>query len=1282
MRRVIMTKHGGIIAALLVALATAVPASAQSRVPNGPAAPDLVVSVQADGQTALSWGRAAPFRQTGNEVVDSRVIAVPGSAVRLALWTEVASSGGETPYYAISLDGRSVAVARSTSYVLKLRHGDFDPAEFVPPAKANLDADATTDVYIVQFVTQPLSVFRDQITELGGTVYKFLAQHAYVVVMDPQVRDQVAALPYVRWVGPFHPAYRLEEFLRDNRAQADQLFPLRRYNIQVWESGLQQKQLVAGRIRDLGGYINMTNAGKYLLEATLTPEQLYEVITWDEVAFVDRWSPYGSDMDIIRNVGGANHVESVAGYTGEGVRGEILDLGFNMSHVDFAAHPLIEHTTVSSASHGASCSGIIFGDGTGNPKGRGLCPDGQGIVADWDVVSTGTPRYIHTGELVQDPYYAVLQSASVGSWWETEYTSISADHDAMLFDFDIIHCQSQSNAGSQSSRPQAWAKNVVSCGAVEHYDTETLTDDCWCGKASIGPASDGRVKPDLCFWYDYIYTVDGGSSTAYTDDFGGTSGATPTVAGHFGLFFQMWADGIFGNEVDPAGTVFDNRPHMATAKAVLVNTASAYEFSGLSHDLTRTHQGWGRPDVAYLYDMRESISVIDETEILQNLETREFSAFVDPGEAELRVTMVYADPPGTPYASQHRVNDLTLKVESPTGDVYWGNNGLLESNWSVPGGTPNEVDTVENVFLQDPEPGVWTVSVIASEIVEDGHVETPDVDDADFALVVSGALLATCTSQGKVSLGDQAFPCEAETLVRVIDCDLNTDDELIETLEITVVSDKEPAGEVVLLTETAAESADFRGSLVLSATDADGVLWVSDGDTVTATYLDEDDGLGGYDIEVTASATVDCSAPVISGVTATDIGSESATVTFDASEPVRSTVFYGLSCDALDDEVAQTAFETSPVHLLKDLQQDTRYYFAIEAEDAVGNVTYDDQGGGCYSFETAPGPAPIHFFPLDTDPGWAMTGEWQFGQPQGKGGYSHGNPDPTSGATGENVCGVNLAGDYSTSTGGPYFLTAGPFDCSEASEVSLHFQRWLNTDYQPYVSATIEVSNDGSKWTEVWDNGSSEIDDNSWSEQIYDLAAYADKQPTVYLRWGYAVSSGAYAYSGWNLDDIALWGVLPPLAVVPPDEYEIIRGELLAGGLDDLLESDDSHLVVKLGFVLSSAEPPVWLELTGVAPETTASEVRFVLEAGANSAGLTQKISLYNYDTGAFEEVKTGVATTSDSVMEVSITDDAGRFVDPATGQMKARLTWKANGPVTVFPWQIAIDRAIWKTKS
>ncbi|UCD75792.1 MAG: hypothetical protein JSV91_02520, partial [Phycisphaerales bacterium] len=160
---------------------------------------------------------------------------------------------------------------------------------------------------------------------------------------------------------------------------------------------------------------------------------------------------------------------------------------------------------------------------------------------------------------------------------------------------------------------------------------------------------------------------------------------------------------------------------------------------------------------------------------------------------------------------------------------------------------------------------------------------------------------------------------------------------------------------------------------------------------------------------------------------------------------------------------------------------------------------------------------------FDSDPGWTTQGEWAFGQPTGQGGNSWGYPDPTSGYTGPNVYGYNLNGDYSTDVGGPYYLTTPAIDCSGLTRVNLHFYRWLNSDYQPYVYQTLEVSTDGSAWTEIWSNGGDEIAENSWSEQQYDISNIADNEPTVYIRWGHEVGqSGAWAYSGWNIDDVVL----------------------------------------------------------------------------------------------------------------------------------------------------------------
>ncbi len=937
-------------AALLASLA--MPALGQERERAlHEASPSSGLIVRSEGAgTILSLVGDVPFHVTTDSVMDARLVEVPGSPVRLAIWTEVQPDGEEAPFYAISLDGRSVNTVRRTSYMLKLRHGDFDPGAIVARPSAvhpSLAADENTTLYIVQFVTQPLDAFRTAVENAGGSVHHYLANHARIVEMSEDVRDRVARLPFVRWIEPYHPAYRLEEVLLAEFEQNGLPLEKRRYHVQVVRSGWDQKHVVADRIRAIGGTVDLLAPTGFLLDATLTPQQLLTVVRMNEVLFIDRWLPPQLYMNNVREDGGANHVESVGGYTGEGVRGEVMDSGLLTTHQGFQLNPPIIHECNSGDTwHGTSVFGIVFGDGTGDADGRGLIPDAQGIFAAWDC---GTDRYDHTMELVQAPYNAVFQTNSWGFCCTTEYGTEAAEMDRMIFDSDLVILQAQANEGSRDSDVSVWAKNVVSIGGIRHYNTLTRSDDQWSYAGSIGPAADGRVKPDLSYWYDSILTTS--DSGAYTTSFGGTSAATPETAGHFGLFFQMWADGIFGNEVDPLGTVFDNRSHAATAKAVLVNTAMQYPFVGGTHDLTRVHQGWGTADVGRLYDIRDKISVIDETTVLANLETATYYAYVESGEPALRATMVYTDPPGTTSSSQHRINDLTLKLTSPSDIVYWGNNGLLNGIWSTAGGAPNTIDTVENVFVQDPEAGMWTVEVIAGEVNDDSHAETPETD-ADFALVVSGALLSSCSAQGRIDLGTTKCACEDQLTIGVVDCDLNIDNEAVETATVVIGSDTEAGGETVLLTETGQSTADFQGTIDVSTVDVPGVLHVTENDIVTATYVDADDGQGGMNVVVTDTAVVDCTLPQISNVQSTNIQPWNAMVTFDTDEPARGSVRYGLGCGGLTETAMGAVSQTEHAVNLTGLEEATTYFYAVDAEDDAGNMSTDDNGGSCHALST------------------------------------------------------------------------------------------------------------------------------------------------------------------------------------------------------------------------------------------------------------------------------------------------------------------------------------------
>lgn len=111
----------------------------------------------------------------------------------------------------------------------------------------------------------------------------------------------------------------------------------------------------------------------------------------------------------------------------------------------------------------------------------------------------------------------------------------------------------------------------------------------------------------------------------------------------------------------------------------------------------------------------------------------------------------------------------------------------------------------------------------------------------------------------------------------------------------------------------------------------------------------------------------------------------------------------------------------------------------------------------------------IYDFPLETDPGWSVEGQWAFGQPAGQGGSS-GGPDPTSGHTGSSVYGYNLQGDYPDNMAETEWLVAGPFDFRGFTDVELHFYRWLGVEDSRSDHAIIAVSADGADWTNIWHN--------------------------------------------------------------------------------------------------------------------------------------------------------------------------------------------------------------------
>lgn len=658
--------------------------------------------------------------------------------------------------------GQSVDDAR----LVQLRFAQFDPAVETPTMPAALRGGVDTRLFIVQFDGLPTETRRAALRRAGAEIHGYLPENSYVVRMDHARGLVVRALGSVRAVTPYHPAYRLEPELVAELETGNEI-PRRRYNIVVVDKKNDKPALMAA-IERVGGVVDSEQVGSLLLEASLTRAQLLAVSRLDQVLWIDRWTPIELDMDNARIQGGANHVEAAGKFTGQGINGHVYE-GVEAGHQDFTNRPINVRSSGAAQRHGHCTAGIVFGNGTSTAGARGMAPDAQPFYTTNSSVQGS--RYQVVQDLV-NIHKVMFTTASWGGGRTRAYTATSASTDDIIFDHGIVWTNSQSNAGNQDSRPEAWAKNIMSIGGVRHRNNSNPLDDTWSGGGSTGPAADGRIKPDLCAYYDGILCSDLSGRSGYNrsgnfyTSFGGTSGATPIVAGHNAIAIQMFTDGLFSPQRVKNGTRWQNKPHFTTLKALQIANASQYAFTSSSTDNRREHCGWGFPNLKTMYDNRNLHWVVDETDVLKQGDGMEYTIRVAPSQPELKASMCYADLAANPSANFTRINDLTLRVIDPNGRSYWGNVGLKLGNYSTTGGARDVRDTVENVFVRNPVPGLWKIEVGAWLVAQDSHVETTAVD-ADFGLVsVGGAFV----SKRPISIAVGAFETFGQGCASGVSC--------------------------------------------------------------------------------------------------------------------------------------------------------------------------------------------------------------------------------------------------------------------------------------------------------------------------------------------------------------------------------------------------------------------------------------------------------------------------------------------------------------------------------
>lgn len=147
---------------------------------------------------------------------------------------------------------------------------------------------------------------------------------------------------------------------------------------------------------------------------------------------------------------------------------------------------------------------------------------------------------------------------------------------------------------------------------------------------------------------------------------------------------------------------------------------------------------------------------------------------------------------------------------------------------------------------------------------------------------------------------------------------------------------------------------------------------------------------------------------------------------------------------------------------------------------------------------------------------------------------------------------------------------------------------------------------------------------------------------------------------------------------IQPSAFTKVRGEIVSGTWQAVLQSDNNRLVMRPGITFSTSQAPVVLEFTAQAPLNT-NNLTLQVESSATAAAIQVQIDMFDYDTSNYVNVRTSASATTDQTYTIE-QGNAGRFVSPS-GQVKTRISYVATGPVFAYPWNSRLDWVHWQAR-